>query len=65
VRICTHSAPALGPTTTSGEVTNVGDTFRRLEADVANALVMLKPATDAEVDPAIEQVQRSVAERNA
>jgi hypothetical protein len=57
--------PAMGPATTWGEVTGVGETFRRLEADVATALVKLKRATDAELDQAIERVQRDVAERDA
>jgi hypothetical protein len=37
----------------------------RLEADIANAFVKLKRTTDAELDQAIEQIQRDVADRNA
>ena len=37
----------------------------RLEADIANAFGKLKRTTDAELDQAIEQIQRDVADRNA
>jgi len=57
--------PALGPRTTYADTARTGETFRRLEADVANALAKLKRTTDAELDQAIERVQRDVAERDA
>jgi Flp pilus assembly CpaE family ATPase len=57
--------PALGAPLTGADMERTGDTFRRLEAGVANALLKLKRTTDAELDQAIEQVQRDVAERDA
>jgi hypothetical protein len=51
--------------TTWGEVQQSGQALRRLEAEMANALVKMKKVTDAELDQAMEAVQHDIAERDA
>jgi hypothetical protein len=47
------------------ELEQSGQALERFRAEVANGFIKLKKFTDAELDKAVEEIQRDIAERDA